>query len=449
MSFIDKIIDIGKMLNKEKKFEIDENRETLYDLTDKEILDTTDRETIEKFKHNVKLLFKENKKNRKIDRFAIIRDDIYFPYDYIWRVTSKNTVLIKKPILLTDELKSKYAFNKTNDNLLLASQDKMTLELDNMDDNKFKVSFYVDFCSTKSFSINTPFRSNFNEDYFTIIDFIDNFVSSGYGYLLSYTDSLIDVSHEGLKISDMAVILIEKNMYDNFIKNPKISEQLNKRRVIIYKGDKELAVNMVLTELHIMPSRMDNKYYEYDDEIETILDESLRKISDEHNILCDKNQINCIDNHFTKYLDNKNNDYNESMYNFIMFLKEKLPECIDLISESSLKDLNIINKLINKASIDKMISIIEEYNNTIDLEFKTNNENYINDRAKIDNNIATAFKSTNNIISLYFKDRNKFPIEIREEIEKNAILFFQGDSVVEQINACKNLSSIFTSIYNK
>ena len=69
------------------------------------ILDTHSQEALEKFKHNLEVLIKKAKENKKIDHFMIIRDDDFFPYDWEWRVSSKETSFEKVNIPFSIELK--------------------------------------------------------------------------------------------------------------------------------------------------------------------------------------------------------------------------------------------------------------------------------------------------------------------------------------------------------
>ena len=73
-----------------------------------EVLDTNSRETIEKFKHNLEILIRRAKEKGKVDKFMLIREDDYFPYDWKWRVLSPNTNLEKVSTSLSYELRKAY-----------------------------------------------------------------------------------------------------------------------------------------------------------------------------------------------------------------------------------------------------------------------------------------------------------------------------------------------------
>ena len=65
---------------------------------------------------------------------------------------------------------------------------------------------------------------------FTVIDTLDNFLNSGYAYTADYKDAYLDVTHEGLKISEQAIVLISEDKYNTLINDPAIAEQLKNRR---------------------------------------------------------------------------------------------------------------------------------------------------------------------------------------------------------------------------
>ena len=50
-------------------------------------IDTTDPKLIAKYKSNVSILLKKALEEGKVDKFFLIRDDDFFPYDWMWRAT--------------------------------------------------------------------------------------------------------------------------------------------------------------------------------------------------------------------------------------------------------------------------------------------------------------------------------------------------------------------------
>ena len=426
----------------DKLFKKDLNIDEIVQISNNQILNTESKEVIEKFKHNLEILVKEAKEKKSINKFVTIRDDDFFPEDYIWRVSSKNTGMEKKQTFFTKELKEKYALEKENINnkqngvLIPVSQDKINKALSNVDNEQFKINVPVGFRSTKHFTINTP--------NFTIIDDIKPFIDSGYAYSLSYQDAYLDVAHEGLSISENAVILIEKNKYDKL--DSKIKEKIKKRKVVVYQGDEAVAIDMVLTEMGILPSKVGSKYYEYDDEINTILNNSIESLAKNNNIEYDKSHDSFSSKgHFTSYFDDKNNDINEYMDSFIFFLQNKLPDYSNLITKSSLNDSYIVNKLIDSVGVSNMFKLLTDYNNLFEKRFKMCNENYKQDRKKVNKNVSDTFKNMNKLVEYYYNNIENIPDDIKKEIERNIILYMQGESVYEQLEGCKNINKIFNN----
>ena len=60
-------------------------------ITSDNIIDTNNTESLEKYKNNLELLIKETKEKGYIDKFALIRNDDFFPYNSEWIVNSENT----------------------------------------------------------------------------------------------------------------------------------------------------------------------------------------------------------------------------------------------------------------------------------------------------------------------------------------------------------------------
>ena len=452
---------LGKIFKKDEKQNINPDEiNQILKISNNQILDTESEDLINKFKHNLKLLVQEAKQNKKITKFAIIRNDDFLPEDFVWKVSSKNTGIEKQITPLTQELKNRYALhnaninNKQNGILIPVNQEKMDKVLSNIDNDKFKINIPVGFRSTKHFTVNTPL--GVTGDYnlvpdnrtFTVIDGIKPFVNSGYAYSIAYHDAYLDVAHEGLPISKNAIILIEKSKYEN-IKDPSVLEQLKQRKLVVYQGDEVVAIDMILTELGILPSKVGNKYYEYDQEVYDILEKSIKSLADDNNIDYNKGHFSYNDkSHFTSYFDDKNNDRDESFEVFVSFLKNKLPECSNLIKSSNIKDFYYVGKIIDAVGVDKMLDLIEQYNNFLEAKLKISYRNYKEDRKNIDVKTSNLFKSTNRLIDLYYRNSDNIADDIKEKIEKNIILYMQGDTVSEQIQGCKNLSKLFNKVYN-
>ena len=188
------------------------------------------------------------------------------------------------------------------------------------------------FRSTKHFTINTPL--GVTGDYnsvklgrkFIIIDTMDNFLNSGYAYSVGYRDAYLDVTHEPLKISDQAIVLIDSDKYDDIIKDESIASELESRRVIKFRGDEILAIDMVLSEMSILPSRIGMRYAFYDEEIHKILDSSIIELAEKNNLLLNKSHGGSLSpegGHFSNYFDEKNHDRRKYFNDLAAFIREK------------------------------------------------------------------------------------------------------------------------------
>ena len=170
-------------------------------------LDTTNANSLERFKHNIKILIEKAKKDKKIDKFMIIRTDNFFPVDWEWTVASRNTNIEKVVFALSNELRVKLALDKSkiksqfNGINIPIANDKLNNLMSDIDKYIGAVYLPVKYRSTKHFTINTPlgvtgdYNLVSNDRDFTIIDEIDNFLNSGYAYSVAYHDAYLDVSH--------------------------------------------------------------------------------------------------------------------------------------------------------------------------------------------------------------------------------------------------------------
>ena len=68
-------------------------------------INTNSKEAIAKYKHNLQKLYKELKQTNEINKFALIRDEDFFPYDNKWLVNSKDTTIEKTSLALSKALK--------------------------------------------------------------------------------------------------------------------------------------------------------------------------------------------------------------------------------------------------------------------------------------------------------------------------------------------------------
>lgn len=443
--------DIESLYN-QNNIELNSENLGLIQITNNEILDTNSHENIEKFKNNLRYLIKKTKETKKVDKFMIIRDDDFFPYDWKWRVSSGDTGYENVAISLSSKLKEQYALKKAgivsniNGINIPINPNKLQKAMSNVDSNFGNINLPIAYRSTKHFTINTPLESTFSYNMveadrnFTIIDNIDSFIKSGYGYSVSYRDAYIDVTHEDLPISNDAIVLIEKSKYESICKNPVIASQLSMRKVIVYTGDEYLAINMVLSEQGVLPSTVGNKYATYDEELNEILEENIKKLASDNNLLYDKSHGG-TNGHFTSYYDDMNNNLSNRISDFVKFLNSEFKDCNILITENSINDKSCCNKIIQTIGIEKLVSAINKYNDNVKNNFKTKLKNYELERNNVTPEISLIFKQTLNIINEYYRniDNGFSEPQNKEEIEKNIRCFFQEKKVQEQLMAAKAL----------
>ncbi len=431
-------------------------------ITDSEIIDTESPEALAKFKHNLEVLMNQAKEKGKVTDFKIIRDDNHFPFDWKWHVASRNTCFEFVGISLSIELKKYYAalknnlIHKINGVTLPIDEAKLLGALKTVPKTLGFVKLPVKFRSTKHFTINTPLEAT--GDYnavevnrlFTIIDDIDNFLNSGYAYSMSYHDAYLDVTHEDFPISLQAVVLIKKDKYEEIKNNTSLMEELKKRRIIVYTGEEYLAINMVLTEMGVLPSKIGAKYAYYDQEIYNILDNSLKSIASSHGILYDKSHFayNLKNGHFSSYYDNKNDDYNLSVQSLVNFLKERFPPIASEITISSINSSNGANELIEKINPDELLKAIEEFNNISEIKFQERLSKFIEDKANITPQVSEIFKKTVKRIGLYYENKEYQNIhsELKIKIEELIRHFYHDDSSTNQLKAAEELSLVFQLI---
>ena len=416
-----------------------------------EILDTTSEVSIEKLNHNLKILIQEAKEKGKIDKFFLIREDDFFPHNWEWEVFSKNTYLDTINFNLSLELRYAYAleqnginpYNIINDISIPnnITREKELEALSQIDNKLGTVLLPTHFRSTKHFTINTPLEVtgsynwvDMNRDYI-IIDNINAFLNSHYGYSVSYRDAYLDVSHEPLPISQQAVVLIDDEKYERIMSDEKIAKKLEQRRVIRYKGNTETAIDMILTEMGALPSQVSHMYLEYDKEITDILKSSIENLAKENDLFFDKGHYG-IDGHFSSYYDQKNEDYEISINEFWDFLKQEFPEQEQLFSMNALKDdRSLAAKIIQKIGTTNLLSAINKYN---EMKIKNNKESlekYRIDRKSITPETHRIFVETISLINNFYKT-NKYANQDEEiAIQK----FMQSDTVSEQLEAAKTV----------
>ena len=261
-------------------------------MEDVRIIDVTSETSQKEYEEKLKQLIEKTKKQGKINKLVTLRNDNFFPEDYTWRIN------------LDGEYKFLASYKKPKKQGILERLFK-TKEIEFETEN-IRIVCPKKFRSTKHFTINTPL--NLTTEYnnvnlnrtFTIIDKIDNFLKSGYAYSLSERDAYLDITHEGLKISEYAVIFIPLEKYKEIKGNQKLLETLSKRKIIIFKGDTSLAINTFLVENEILPFR--SEIVEYDSEIKNIIEKSLKEICEKYNLKYNQTHGN-LNGHYTSIID--------------------------------------------------------------------------------------------------------------------------------------------------
>ena len=241
-------------------------------------IDTTNEENIKKYQENLNNIIRDTKEKGFIDKYVIIRNDDFFPNDYEWILNCKCTY---------GEYQKLVAWRKFNnssrslkDFIQKIFKSKAKEEKESVQQEDLYLFYPVHFRSTKHFTVNTPlgltgeYNGVSSRRTFTIIDDINNFLSSGYGYSLSERDAYLDITHESLKISDKAIILLSIDDYNKLKHDEKMMATLSQRQLIVYKGDSSVTINMLLSEKGILPFRTE---FQYDDELKQIISESLKK----------------------------------------------------------------------------------------------------------------------------------------------------------------------------
>lgn len=435
-----------------------------------EILDTESRASIEKFKHNLEILMKQTKEKGKVDKFMLIREDDFFPNDWEWRVLSKDTNLELESTSLSFELRQAYALEQSG---IEPYKELMGIKIPNYTpDQGLEVLSKVDktlgsvllpsrFRSTKHFTVNTPlgvtgyYNSVSTDRDYIIMDSMDEFLKSGYGYSVAYHDAYLDVSHESLPISEDAIVLINDEKYEKIMSDEKIASELAQRRVVRFKGDESVAIDMILTEMGALPSTVGYMYAQYDSELRDIVSSSIKDLAEEHGLFFDRSHAGELKpdggGHFSNYYDEKNTDYLQAMKQFLAFLRQKFPEQEEIIPEYLRFKEDNSQEIIMQLGIQPLLEAIDEYNDIQKGKLEESLEGYKQDRQSITPEIHDKFVSTVNLVNNFYKGEvNYSDYEERTKTEETIRKFFQSGTVEEQLQAAQKLEEILpTKIEDK
>lgn len=435
-----------------KKINFQEN-ELVSFITDG-FLNTNSETSEEKLKHNLKVLINRAKTNGKIEKFMIIREDDFLPQNWQWDVLSDTTNWESVCTPLSYQLRKAYALREahlTENTIIsgvrvpLATNKQVNEAMKMVDKTLGNFLLPSRFRSTKHFTINTPLEvtGNYNavktDRDFIIIDSIDEFIKSNYGYSLSYHDAYLDITHEGLPISIDAVVLIKEENYNRIMSNPKTATALSQRRVIKYTGDTYLAINMMLTEMGVLPSQINTKYASYDTITSNIISYSIRNLASKNGLLFDRSHGgNGTNGHFSNYYDEKNQDYRKAEEESVNFLIKKFPKNEQILRRYL--NENNAEEVVEQIGIDNLLSAINEYNHmtTVRAEQLLQAHNY--DRGTITSTMHKQFTKMVSLINFFY---TQVPFdsdfEGKEKIEFYIQQFFQGRTCKEQLEALKEV----------
>ena len=470
-------------IEKEQYIPLEMSINEIVNISQDGFLDTESEDSIEKFKNNLQVLCDRAKVLGKIDKFVSIREDDFFPFGFQWHVLSKFTGLEYEKTELSMALRKAIVCKKMGIRpYLIINEMKIPSGREDIinekmakieSSNKTFAAFMLPsvFRSTKHYTINTALELtanynmvSFNRD-FIIIDNIKNFVDSKYGYSMAYRDAYLDVSHEGLPISEEAVILIDEKKYDRIVSDPKVKEELSKRKVIKYRGKTELAINMVLTEMGILPSRVHFNYAEYDAKIFEILNQSIEKLCSDNKLAFSQGHGGIkgyFDGHFTSYFDDMHpNDQMIAYEEAIEFLKSKFPNQAALFDdyykheknknenrEESVRAQSCAEEIVEQIGIVELLNAINEYNTEAIERFNLNRAKYYEERKAIDSEKHDQFINTVKLVDDFYK---RIPYSSsynhKEEIEKLVLRFFHSESIEEQYNAGVELEKLISRYY--
>lgn len=430
-----------------------------------EILDTESRASIEKFKHNLEILMKQTREKGKVDKFMLIREDDFFPHDWEWRVLSKDTNLELESTSLSFELRQAYALEQSG---IEPYKELMGIKMPNytrnqglevlskVDKNLGSVLLPSRFRSTKHFTVNTPlgvtgyYNSVSSDRDYIIMDSMNEFLKSGYGYSVAYHDAYLDVSHESLPISKDAIVLINDEKYERIMNDDKVASELAQRRVVRFKGDESIAISMILTEIGALPSTVGLRYAQYDSELRDIVSASIKDLAEEHGLFYDRSHAGELKpdggGHFSNYYDEKNTDYIKAMEQFVAFLRQKFPEQEELFPEYLTFNENNSQDIIAKLGTEALLEAIDEYNDVQRSKAEESLESYKQDRQSITPEIHDKFVSTVNLVNDFYKAEVSYSdYEERTKTEEAIRKFFQSGTVSEQLEAAQKLEEILTT----
>jgi hypothetical protein len=452
------------------------------------LLDTTNPEVIEEYKRNLRSLIAETKNAGQIQKFALIRTDNHLPENWEWHATSMFTQMQKSHCYLTTPIRMKLAAQiverekaeeraakeqrrppkkkgffarvfggseSSADVLSMpASQDVLYAALKKVDAEVGYIQAPSRFRMSKHFTVSTPvsYTGEYNavetNRNFTIIDNADSFFDSSYAFTADYRDAYLDVTHEPLAVSKEAIILIHEDRINELMQDSKIAEQLAGREVVLFRGDDEgLAINMILAEQGVMPSRFGSgKYAVRDLEVDTIIDNSIKQKCQESGI-----QFGVPHNeHYSSELSDESHEFLMVNQELEAFLKDKFPGHIDIIPDMPLAysghHETYANKLIDAVGIEAVSEALGEFNMQQMQEYTKRNEAYKQQQNEMPEGMKQTFRETSKKIREYFANSDISFNRQTPEMKRLLHGFYRIGSTTKQQLAGEKLNRTLGSV---
>ena len=216
-----------------------------YNDIDTKIIDTTDTKTRENFYNNLKRLIEieEDPNKEFIDELVTLRSVDNYPYESKWVCGSVYTDGEYRLIAKYDKNAVRNEIPKKRSIFSFFGSKKVD-EIREPELEPLYLYTPVRFFSTKHFTINTALGTtlewnNMNPNMnFVIIDDMDNFLESGYGYSLADKDAYCDVTHEPLPISKNSITVFTLDTYNRIKDDKELMERIfsTSKKIRIVKG---------------------------------------------------------------------------------------------------------------------------------------------------------------------------------------------------------------------
>ena len=416
------------------------------------ILDTNNPEQMHAYQTHLKDLIEKAKKDGEVHDFRLIREDDLFPYDWKWRANNKETYREFAKSNFAYYLRMEEAKRRVPvDDRFASLPFEVPHNEERIQEEALKLGPYfgrvyepVKFRSTKHFTMNTPlaYTGDYNQvesnRRFVVIDTVDAFCDSGYGYSADYKDAYLDISHEELPISKDAIVLISEENYQEIIKDPVIQKQLPERRVVLYRGNEAMAINMVLVSEGVLPYRFQGKYYQYDSDLDTIMTDSMKRFCSQNDLEYSHNHGNLFGKggHFTDLLDSRREEDKEFPREFSKFLQEQMPEYSGLLSDTFYR---YSYRSLPKAAIPKLVNAVSAYNEWAHEDEVKRREEYDLDRSQITPEIHTLFVDTVKKIREYCTEHPELPDDKQKLFQE----FFDG-TLFSQVRIAQKIQEVLS-----